>query len=1661
MIRRILSFFMIISFGLQSISPVFAIPDSLESLERNENTRFLLEHASSLPSASVFLGDSDRTAAGTFIYAEHEGTVKVLLARRDEGNGWCNFGGKSDAEDGFLDRTGARETGEESLGIYDVEPRILKGFYSHDLYNPKGPIALYRMYFAPGQYVPAETFMEKLNTATEAHHQEYTHFAWVPLKDLRKVVAGRKQFGEVLQDVYKAGAPAQPETPEEESGEASGSQTSVSTQQPPLDFDSEILFEPLQWMLESKPVQDRIALLLGEGPRPDPIALRNTFPWLAQTPASQFMAPQPHTISQVGAEAEYESISVRWESVRPKQAEESANFMTPGQRTRIIMGKSTDSRKVRELYRETVQFDPAREKERVVEALVNRVLVNGEIKKRSAEIKRLRGIEENRPVVGSQAAASGSGSSSERKYTASEAHLKIALGEEYVEGHTHEDYKENFRRLVAKYGMKEELRREVDLTDEALDRLAEIFETERHVCFDPKLDGMPFHYTAFNHGLAEDMMMLYRSFSAWDSVLSMKPYQEFSTLRGTHAYMNLYQEFNNALEKFYEEHRKLYMELYEKSHDPTQIERDPLYQECMRAAYDKLHEIMERTLPTRDHLPNNGALWLWVNAAIAAGKGTTNTTSSSVEYFLNSHSVNAPNDAKRFQEATALKGMKASYGPYQSLFNQFVKVLAPQGGGNGGFLQVFVRSDQQDVFSYTTAHGGGEPYGHPMNVPEAERNPWVSKLLNLLHQAAIDPDSIENLKFDLFRKSLISEVCVLQHPLLMQNERPRAWDAATTNPNEVDALAYEARYNNPEFPRAFVKGYDRHPMTADQHALFDLQLQRTAAAQAVGWLLQDTFALEGSSYQGEPSIKKLYRMVHQDLTGAAPVEKPYTQALPYLMELGNVEAVKGFLAIHPNALEEARIDFKDQFVLLCSKGKWEMAIYLHQLMNGEQKLTEILSEQDIKNLLRFIATTDYFSKDSVDFFRGQIDISRFDQPIQDYWLKWALDGDGDSAVDALRFFLESGCKISSKYRKSLVQTYYNNLHSLKRLIEAGYPVDQENDQGQTLLEEFLDAKPTVLNGGVQYAWEQAVSYLIQKGANWRRDPNNPIFFQFGKSLSCNDEFPKIFERILPDLQTHRNGEGLTFLQYRQKAFLEGDGNYITPGCEKSLIPLGMSYKDASYAEFLEYAPNPSSTYNVFYGSNPWKSVEAREWQRGLNEILEQEDFEALKQHIATYPDLRVLEVNRNRISLKTPLGVFRAINDAAFKTGLRYASSFALEIKKALALTEPEEVEAAIQIQIERLRSSISHFTGCQALENLKDLLEALKNQYPHLYQKFEQKEQQLYLSTSIDLMKELVDPIKHDLEVAIDEGDLRGVKAALDRYKTLTEEHPEVPSMNLGGQHERKLGDFCNTLHAFTVASSYINKTEVWKKDLDTHLKADQKDLKALADLIDQYPMEDEGLSFCIIDSAGGIPLYYSLLLSDEAVEGDSPIMTSLINKINPEHWPQILNEAIERQQYKFIQAFFSHYPDLVKILSNPSFRSVLHFFADEEAMPTLEAILSRIPNFFTEGDVLLGEETYRLILMVSLLNEQIRDQIPFEKFKIMNSGMGGPYFWTMLLLPKNKEWAMQVVSKDPSFLELRSVEGLDIESFVSLVKHSEKHHTQINHIESTLKALRDIKES
>jgi hypothetical protein len=187
-----------------------------------------------------------------------------------------------------------------------------------------------------------------------------------------------------------------------------------------------------------------------------------------------------------------------------------------------------------------------------------------------------------------------------------------------------------------------------------------------------------------------------------------------------------------------------------------------------------------------DYVKDRNTLMLCVNPILALGPGeASHSTSSSIEYFLNCHSVAAPNAKQLAIEMLVLLGMpeqsaKLCADEWYSLYSRFYRFANPQ-KPNGGMLALSM-SVEDSLAQTLVTHGGSSLFSEA---------PSIIKLIAGVQKAALS----------------------------MPEERNNFWEIPQEEQEKIKALTSEARlFLGGKFSVKAIWHYD---LSSEQKALFD------------------------------------------------------------------------------------------------------------------------------------------------------------------------------------------------------------------------------------------------------------------------------------------------------------------------------------------------------------------------------------------------------------------------------------------------------------------------------------------------------------------------------------------------------------------------------------------------------------------------------------------------------------------------------------------------------------------------------------------------------------------------------------------------------------------------------------------------------------------------
>ncbi|MDR2681868.1 MAG: hypothetical protein LBB29_02375, partial [Holosporaceae bacterium] len=249
-----------------------------------------------------------------------------------------------------------------------------------------------------------------------------------------------------------------------------------------------------------------------------------------------------------------------------------------------------------------------------------------------------------------------------------QAYLKLMLGNEYFVGDSRDVLKKNlttFAKVIIPV-MSMELGREFSVDEEVLQKLVDLLE------FEVKEHRQ--QHVVMYHGLDGSLLSLYQYFSSLHALLKGEKIAPFGSLRGMHI---------------------------------------PFINKKTNAPYNNILEVLDVLGNGGDYGKERNTVLLCVNPLMLLGPGKfSHTTSSSIEYFLNSHSVFPPPVSDLMMETLLMLEMlgdltQRCYEEWHSLYTQFHEFNGEK--KNGGLLAISLPQDLIRTHTMLT-HGGGSPH---------------------------------------------------------------------------------------------------------------------------------------------------------------------------------------------------------------------------------------------------------------------------------------------------------------------------------------------------------------------------------------------------------------------------------------------------------------------------------------------------------------------------------------------------------------------------------------------------------------------------------------------------------------------------------------------------------------------------------------------------------------------------------------------------------------------------------------------------------------------------------------------------------------------------------------------------------------------------------------
>ncbi len=1256
------TYLLITTFLTQSCLPAFANWDDIAEVEKNTG---LLKHGA-VPARLDFKADSEQTAAGCLFYAQRDNKIEILLGLRDDENSYCNPGGKSDKQDGTLEITGDREGAEETLNIYCPHPEILKKQPFVDLYSLKedkksqqqeGSLKpfLNRMYFVEQEHVDEKHFNDRLKNAASLklshHQQEYRSFTWVPVEDLLKAVQNKNStfiasnsaleinlFGPLFQTLLTDTAQSllQHLVTNKTIPQFSSKEKPLIKNQLHLEGVPTIQEPPkISWPLPEVDYEQ----LAKEATRNAEINLEVKDIALSDSKIKETTEEtfkriyRKKDVEREGRDTlenvifprlKHETISFDQDAFGREVQERIVKFATSTQ----VQQTTQDPVKNRILFGRAVAAKAAADLE-----IKNRFNEGPDIEKQSKQLAALKQTdqeyfeknqlliatskEEDREEKGEKYFSKSSDliqsekskinievpynleEDLDKRYFPQEPQqaqldifdmmvlredapilsdllLQVQLGADYVKPtNPHDPHSRreadllNLKQYNKQYGDTGEFKRDADPLDTDFERIASLYEIERqHRGWIP-----------IQHASKPEVKHFWVANTHRRELLTIKP--------------------------------------VEKGSNPAMRATDIYYR-----GHNNIKESVEKT-GVSDYEMGNESRRLSGNMAITSGLQTTHTSSSSVEYFFNSHSVRTPATLKRFEESIQLLGMiDTSYLPYQSLYEQYFGLVSKD-IPNSAWTVLLINPDILDTYSYP-AHGGGKFFNPDFPTKEEGSMKGMQSSIALYERA----------RRDLLDKIQVREMSILStpEPNSTQNFTGRLVESIA----EIRFLLHPSIMFNSR--KAKVFSVDRFPPLEAKKKKFEMQSTAINVNDIGRWLASHTKIMP-DSFQETPSIKKLYAFAHEGLTGERVIETTSADAFPHLVKNGHHEGAKQFFESYPEIIKKLNLTPHELTLLAINSGSMDT---LKFMLGDVLKTTigEIFTKDDIVGLMKACIMKGNILDTQTHVFQNY-DLKAIDESIK---RAWGVDILAHANAETISAFHQHILPITPGIVDEAIQKslFFNDHKKWKGLIKS--KEISKSHLAENFLKYFTPEHITAA-----YSIETALKGLIQEGLSYTEllpTSGNPLLFFIPYFIYLNlgdNEGQHLLDTLVKDplLLDYKNQEGLTLMPFLQKNFLKGQTisgyNFKKDVLSKHLETRG---NQSFYPPFLEeFGPLDLCNPSCILSSSPFADPLFQKWHQGLEKAVREDSLPQIIEAWKQIPnpdhlDLYKLKNPREYLSLK-------------------------------------------------------------------------------------------------------------------------------------------------------------------------------------------------------------------------------------------------------------------------------------------------------------------------------------------------------------------------------------------------------------------------------------------
>ncbi len=322
--------------------------------------------------------------------------------------------------------------------------------------------------------------------------------------------------------------------------------------------------------------------------------------------------------------------------------------------------------------------------------------------------------------------------------------------------------------------------------------------------------------------------------------------------------------------------------------------------------------MINRTGPVQNSETSNAMMFL--NFVLFATRDTTGSTSSSIEYFTNNHSVTPQDMSARFEEAMALCGFsKPDYSYFHSLFEQFYKYKHPT-FENSVLIAISQNPENLDDYNYPT-YGGGSFIDN-----QDKKKQSTSQFVH----------AIQN-EFELQRQREQKLQWEFENPLDHESTGKYSHSKPRTQTNRVRFDSFDKdtmrkkslmpenrRFLQPDtfLNLDFVRtgAFDRFPLSDSEEQAYDAEMRKTTVHIIADWLAEHTQGIPGS-FEGIPVIKTIYAMAYEKVMGTKPEESLPIDGFRYLAQNSSKEAVEEFIVTCLDTFESKKEALPSSMIL--------------------------------------------------------------------------------------------------------------------------------------------------------------------------------------------------------------------------------------------------------------------------------------------------------------------------------------------------------------------------------------------------------------------------------------------------------------------------------------------------------------------------------------------------------------------------------------------------------------------------------------------------------------------------------------------------------------------------------------------------------------------------